>query len=528
MSFKRKSYEEIRDNIISQLTKGVVNERHTYSRGQARYSLETPSASRIVKINGYTDGQDTTYAEGRDYRLSDGDVEWLPKGARPDDDSVFEVNYSIGEARALTDANPGSVVRTIVEAVSREVDYMYAQLSHVYDAGFIETATGSSLDLVASILGVTRKAAEPAMGQVTFGRNTPPPDISIEQEAHLETGKDLYELKVTPVKAIVKVEGTLEGEAHEFQMGVDYTLHDDRLRWVQEAAKPDANSTFYVDYVGYETIKVPPGSAVSNYARRAEDTKTFETMEERVLEPTPDGKWEAQVPVRALEPGSRGNVFAGTLVVMPQPLVGVEYVINRGDILTGVDVESDEDLRERAKHALEVAGKASLASLDSAIKGVEGVSSVLIDDMPEGVPGIVKVVVQGGDEDEIKAVIEETRAAGIRVEFNRPMIVNLDIDITVVHDWGASPVKVSNQAEDRIRTYVSGLDIGDDVVYHRVVNTALQVPGVYDVDELSITAARHDAEQVTSSRENIVIGSDEMALPREVNVLLRERERRGT
>jgi len=527
MSFKRKSYEEIRDNIISHITKGVVNERHTYSRGQARYSLETPSASRIVKINGYTDGQDTTYTEGRDYRLSDGGVEWLPRGARPDDDTVFEVNYSIGEARVLTDANPGSVVRTIVEAVSREVDYMYSQLNHVYDAGFIETATGSSLDLVASILGVTRKTAEPAMGHVTFGRNTPPPEIGIEQEAHLETGRDLYELNVTPVNAIAKVEGTLEGETHEFQEGTDYALDGDRLMWIQGAAKPDANSTFYVDYVGYETITVSPGSAVSNYARRAEDTKTFETMEERVLDPTPDGKWEAQVPVRAVEPGSGGNVFAGALAVMPQPLMGVEYVINRGDILTGIDVESDDDLRERAKHALEVAGKASLASLDSAIKGVEGVSSVLIEDMPDGVPGIVKVVVQGGAEHEINRVIEDTRAAGIRVEFNRPRIVNLDINITVVYGWGASPVKVRNQVEERIRTYVSGLDIGDDVVYHRIVNTALEVPGVYDVHELSLTATRHEAEQVKSTRENVGISAEEMALPREVNVLLRERERRG-
>ena len=87
------------------------------------------------------------------------------------------------------------------------------------------------------------------------------------------------------------------------------------------------------------------------------------------------------------------------------------------------------------------------------MKGVEGVSSVLIEDMPDGVPGIVKIVVQGGDEEEINRVIEDTRAAGIRVELHRPRIVNLDINITVIYGWGASPIKVRNQVEERIRTY---------------------------------------------------------------------------
>jgi len=527
MTFKRRSYEETRDSVIRHITEGVVNERHGYRRGRNSYVLGYPSAKKIEKIEGYVDGEETTFAEGTDYRLNQARVEWLPEGAKPDLDTAFEVFYTIGEARVLTDANPGSVIRTIVESVSREIDYMYAQLSHVYDAGYIDTANGSSLDLVTSILGVTRKQAEPATGTVTFGRSSPPPDITIEKEAHLETGRDRYELKVTPVKSIVKVEATVDGAAQELQEGTDYTLDRDRVRWLPDGGKPDPNTNFFVDYVSYDSITIPAGTQVSNYSRVAEFTKTYETTDERSLERTPDGKWEAQAPVRALEPGTAGNVFAGSLVVMPRPVVGVEYVVNRSDIMTGVDVETDDDFRERARHALEVAGKASLASLGSAIKGVEGVTSVLIDDMPEGVHGVVKVVVQGGDEDAIKAVIDDTRAAGIRVEFSRPRIVNMDVNITVTYSWGASPTRVRNHVEEMIRNYVSSLDIGEDVVYHRIVNSGLQVEGVYDVNELELTAIRLDAEHVTSVRENIQISAEEMALSRDVNILLKERERRG-
>jgi len=147
--------------------------------------------------------------------------------------------------------------------------------------------------------------------------------------------------------------------------------------------------------------------------------------------------------------------------------------------------------------------------------------------MPEGVHGVVKVVVQGGDEDAIKAVIDDTRAAGIRVEFSRPRIVNMDVNITVTYSWGASPTRVRNHVEEMIRNYVSSLDIGEDVVYHRIVNSGLQVEGVYDVNELELTAIRLDAEPVTSVRENIQISPEEMALSRDVNILLKERERRG-
>jgi uncharacterized phage protein gp47/JayE len=275
-------------------------------------------------------------------------------------------------------------------------------------------------------------------------------------------------------------------------------------------------------------VVISVGSRVSTYARRSEDAKVFEVVEERVLGPTPEGRWEARVPVRAVEPGSSGNVFAGTVVVMPQPLVGVEFVLNRGDILTGVNVETDDDLRERARRALEVAGKATLASLESAIKGIEGVTSVLIEDMPDGVPGVVRVIVQGGVTRDIDEVIEDIRAAGIKVALERPRIVNIDVDVTVALERGAVPSSVEREVEARIRTYLSSLDISDDVIFNRIINTTLNIDGVYDIEVLTIEANREGGEEpIRSDRENIALRPEEMALPREINVLVRVRDVRG-
>ena len=300
MAFRRRSYEETRDSILSQITKGVVNERHVYDPLQTGYKLENTPVREIVKVDGVVGGTTTTFSKGVDYQLSGDMLEWLPDGTKPDDRTIFFVNYTLGESQVVTDVNPGSVVRTIVEAVSREMDFLYAQLNYVYEAGFIETATGSSLDLVVSILGVERKSAEPANGLVMFGRNTDPGDISVEQEAQIQNDRNSYALKNTPVKQIVKIEGNLEETAHEFEQGVDYNLEGHRVEWLAEGKRPDLNSTFYVDYITYELITIPAGTVVSTYTRRTEDAKSFETTDERVLKKTPQ-------PVGKVGPESEGQ-----------------------------------------------------------------------------------------------------------------------------------------------------------------------------------------------------------------------------
>jgi uncharacterized phage protein gp47/JayE len=527
MAFTRRSYEEARDSILAQITKGIVNERHTGEPSRTRYKLANTPVLKVVKVDGVVTGSQTTFQEGTDYRLTGDMLEWLGGGERPDDGTSFFVSYVFGGPTGITDVNPGSVTRTIVEAFSREIEFLYAQLNQVYLAGFIDTATGSALDLVVSILGVERKPAEQATGIVVYGRNTDPGEITIERETLLYDGQPSYELKSTPVKNVVKIDGTREGTTHTFEEGTDYTVTDGRVEWLPAGGAPALNTPFSVDYVAYERIVVPVGTRVSTYARRPEDTKSFVTAEERALQRTVAWRWEAEVPVRAVEAGQAGNVYAGAIIVMPQPLVGVEYVINRGDILTGVDAEADEELRERAKHALEVAGKATFVSLESAVRGVEGVSSLLIEDLsvldePERIPGVVRIIVYGGDDDAIQRVIDDTRAAGIRVEFTRPQHVHIDVTAPLTLERGASSSRVGQEVEATIRSYLSSLDIGDDVVFSRIVRAALEVEGVYDLSGLSVKAYRQEGEEaITSTQENIAISAEEMAVARAINVVVR-------
>lgn len=76
------------------------------------------------------------------------------------------VNANIG----ITNIAPGSVIRTIIEALMAEVDIQNYTVDQIYKAMNIDTATGSDLDNIVSILGVVRKQATYAEGTVTFGR----------------------------------------------------------------------------------------------------------------------------------------------------------------------------------------------------------------------------------------------------------------------------------------------------------------------------------------------------------------------
>ena len=177
-------YQQVVDDILTSMVGGVVNEQIFFDVSRDRYRL-SQSAKAIRSINGTLTitlpsqvplVTQHTFQSGIDYLFSEGDdsVVWLPGGLKPDDDSTFFVDYFRRVSTAvspLTDFNVGSVTRTISEAIGREIAIVYQQINEAYLAGFVDTATGLSLDLVVSILGVVRKGGEFAAGLVTFFRD---------------------------------------------------------------------------------------------------------------------------------------------------------------------------------------------------------------------------------------------------------------------------------------------------------------------------------------------------------------------
>ena len=521
MPIEKRNYSQIVNDILRRL--GETYEQFGYSKTRVRYVL-SGKVLDIINVDGISKGVKKRFKKDIDYKFSENFIEWLYGGERPDDGSDFTIVYK-SQRPEITDTAPGSVARTLIESISREIEYLNELVSQAYDAGFIDTASGDSLDLVVALLGIRRKPPQPASGNVTFGRRSDPETVQVNGEVILYDGSVDYQLKSKLVKDVLNIKGTSDGSKTIFRKDVDFSLIERRIRWLPSGTRPDEGSAFSIDYVAYREVVIPKGTKVSTYSAKPEEVRTFITMEDSMLNSSSEGVWEVEVPIVCTTPGPMGNVLAGTITVLPQPLIGIEYVINKGDIGGGLGAEGDRELRDRAKHALEIAGKATLPSLETAVKSVEGVSSVLVKDSPDGVPGVVKVIVDGGDPEKVKNAIETTRAAGIKVEFSRPRTVYVDADLTLIVGKDVSEVEVSRKVEVLIRSYVSSLSIGDDVLFYKVAALALDVEGVLDVSDIVVTAHKGSSESIRSEKENIEISDEEKALARNIGIAFRRVER---
>lgn len=201
-------YPEIRDDLLTALVGGIVNEPIIFDEKIDLYRLSQP-ASDIRSITGTNKTQNFTFQKEIDFLFSEGDnaVIWQfnNKDAKlPDDDTIFYVDYFTPNSRSpITDINIGSVSRTISEAIGREIAVVYQQINQAYLAGFIDTATGKSLDLVVSILGITRKTKGGAIGLVTFFRD-PVVDgnITIPEQTLLNTSKGEATFETTQLRTL--------------------------------------------------------------------------------------------------------------------------------------------------------------------------------------------------------------------------------------------------------------------------------------------------------------------------------------
>lgn len=107
----------------------------------------------------------------------------------------------------LTDFEAGSVVRTLYESFSFELALLYEQMERVYLSGFVDTATGTQLDMVVAILGLKRSEPDYATGEVTFIR-----DLGIDEVIEIPAGfliTTAEDTEETPKKAFETIESAL-------------------------------------------------------------------------------------------------------------------------------------------------------------------------------------------------------------------------------------------------------------------------------------------------------------------------------
>lgn len=448
------------------------------------------------------------------YRLDGNRLIWVEKrkSELPAEGARFEVEYTYRDLPSgLTDFNPGSVAGTLLRAVAREVTLLYNQMNEAYRRAFIDEAEGAALDNVVALLGVRRNTAQKAAGRVTFFRKK-----AAQQSVVIAPGVRVAD-QSGRVFVVIGEGGSIPSEA----IGEELRGKNRQLKnlaaslagvWPLGTTESEANDLTKGDG------KVKPKAVLDTDDRTVKAAGPAALPEADLL--VRYVPRSVSVMVEAVNPGPDGNVNAGAVKIMPDPPPGAEGVVNEAPTAGGSAPETDEQLRERAKHALERGGNATLAAIKYAVLDVDGVSGAEVIDhgTDDSVPlGQVRVRYHGDTRvrEQVSKAVELTRAAGIMAQLDEIVVVYVAGTFYLIPE-GSVPPGGAAKFEAAVKDAVEALPIGAPLAARRLNSLAFNIPGIADVAEAKLTAKRAGVNVPMS--EPLPVGLGEMIRPDKANI----------
>lgn len=271
---------------------------------------------------------------------------------------------------SLTDFEVGSVIRTIIEAAALEDDEQYFQMVQLLDAFRLSTASGENLDDRVEEFGITRLQPASSAGEVVITNgNLVTSLLSFNFAAGVSTIilDDSSEFPISGFPFTARIgEGTIDVEE------VSVTANSPGTNTLTLAAPTtrDHDAGARVSLVdGAADISLSPGIRVQVPASGSEDAIIYVTVETGTLV---NGNFDS-TPIRARAeiPGTTGNIGVGLIqeFTSSPPFDGAG-VTNRSNFAGGRDIETDAQLRDRARAAIQALSKGTVLALREGVLGV--------------------------------------------------------------------------------------------------------------------------------------------------------------
>jgi uncharacterized phage protein gp47/JayE len=521
-----RSFQSLINGLEDQIRYGVEQPdmaSFIYKTDVSGYMLPRP-AQAITRVTGLMGAQLAVFEAGYDYRFNaaTNQIIWLfdppptpsaPPRKRPANDARFEVEFVYREQPSgLTDFNAGSVVGTLIRAIAREMKLITDQMDEAYRRAFIDQAQGAALDNVVALLGITRNPATPATGFVTFysdrglnDRLTIPRGTIVADK----TGRRYRTPDIDYALPLLMPDKTYRLGAGRLVM-VENRIAEVLGVWPPDTV-PEDNNKLATEPVSSEK---PFGDA-GRFIKIAESAGA---LTEVVVRYRPRS---VTVPVTAVEPGPDGNLGAGAIEVMPTP-PGPVKVTNEEEIRGGQVAEPDDQLRDRAKHALDRAGRATLNAIKYAVLEVDGVEDCEVRDQTiDGTIPLGEVRVSYGGENvaeaKVWAAIEETRAAGILVTLSRLHTIYISGTIYVIPAPNAPP-SVVEALRARVAQLIDALGVGEALSLRRIGALVYEVPGLADIAEAQLKSRRDSSVTLEDISGTYLTQRDERVKADEANL----------
>ena len=439
-----------------------------------------------------------------------------------------------------------SVLATLVGIQAERESLLWELAEDVYNSQYPDTAFGTSLDNVASLLGVTRlDATKTTISlQLLFGvLGTLIPAGTIISLQGNSTAKFITDADVTLIAGVDEVQtltfsATPDGGSFKLKYLDQETTTltfaatagniQTALNGLADLSGVTVSGTFgagfVITFAGNDGKQDQPLLLITSNTLVNGVTPVVPTMTETVT-----GVPQGSVSMTAIDAGQT-SAPRGSATVIETLIAGLNRTINTVDGLVGRNIETDNQLRTRRANSLQIAGAGTVDAIRSRLAALEGViaalvfeNTALVDDIDGRPPKCFEAVVQGGEDQEITQTVWDTKPAGILtygstsgvavddlgnnhvVNWSRPTEVPIYIDITITKDFDY-PADGDTQVENALIAFINALGIGEDVIVYPHLICALDaIAGITDI-EIAIGIAPSPTLD-----NNIIIAADEIA-----------------
>lgn len=190
---------------------------------------------------------------------------------------------------------------------------------------------------------------------------------------------------------------------------LDYLISDRLPEGRLPGSKSLGQITFYRNTPATYPITIPKGiicTAPSTYG-----SVSFQTTEDALMDL---GETQIVVAAEAIIPGTKGNVPGATIIHMPSPVAGIDYVSNPLAFSGGEDEETDEELRTRYIYVVRLPGRATPFLIEQHIKDHPNAAQAVATTIGFG---DVMIVVDCPDNeevvDDISEIVDDNIAGGV-------------------------------------------------------------------------------------------------------------------
>jgi uncharacterized phage protein gp47/JayE len=231
---------------------------------------------------------------------------------------------------------------------------------------------------------------------------------------------------------------------------------------------------------------IPAGTLISTIPDSSGNVVTYVTTADATL---PAGQTSVTVSATCQTTGTTGNLAANTPLLISSPVVGIDGVQVTQNITNGVNVESDDQLRQRTLNAFAALAIGTLAWYQQTALSVTGIQSATVVPQNRG-PGTVDIFIVGENntipsstlQSQVQTALNNGRPCTDDAKEQTPTALTINAPVQIHLLSGYDPTITSAAVQTAITNYINNLGCGANTLGYvyasQLIAVAMSITGV--------------------------------------------------